>query len=374
MIIEYLWLDGNLHMRSKKRNVTTTHFGRFDYTTLYVLKNGGIDTKDEELLSCIPEWNYDGSSTYQASCHLSEIMLKPVNYIIHPFIEESLLVLCETYDIEGNPAIGNSRTDASKLFEEERNKELKPWYGIEQEFFFFDKETCLPIGWKGKKDIPQKGEYYCGVNRSSYIEKSIMEELFTRSLKVGLHMSGINQEVSPAQWEYQIGPVEGIQAADEMIFAKFILYEICSRYNVYTAFHPKPIKSDEWNGSGCHINFSNVYTRNEKNMKDYDNIHNTNTDIKEKYGLEAFQDILERMKEDHTNFIQNYCGKNNELRLTGKNETSKLDEFSYSYGGRDVSVRIPYSVKKQGYGYLEDRRPGSCIDYYKTIARYLHYM
>lgn len=350
MIVEYLWLDGNLHMRSKKRNVETIHYGQVKYDF--------IKSKNMNHISLFPEWNYDGSSTYQACCETSEIILKPVNYIIHPFIEKAIIVLCETYNMDGTPAVGNSRTDACKIFETERNKKLKPWFGLEQEFFFFNKETCLPVGWKGKNDIPQEGEYYCGVNRSSYIEKTIMEELFTRSLKVGLHMSGINQEVSPAQWEYQIGPVEGIYVGDEMIFAKFILYEICSRYNVYTAFHPKPIKSDEWNGSGCHINFSNIHTRSQEPNK----------------GLKSIQSIIERMKEDHFNFISHYCGKNNEMRLTGKNETSNPHCFTYSYGGRNVSVRIPYTVQKQGYGYLEDRRPGSCIDYYKTISRYLHYM
>ncbi len=63
-ILEYIWIDGTgLNLRSKTR---TVH---------YEVKN----------LASIPEWNYDGSSSYQATTANSEVILKPVAYYPDPF-------------------------------------------------------------------------------------------------------------------------------------------------------------------------------------------------------------------------------------------------------------------------------------------------
>jgi glutamine synthetase len=50
-------------------------------------------------------------------------------------------------------------------------------------------------------------------------------------------------------------------------------------------------------------------------------------------------------------------GDDNELRMTGHCETSDINSFTHSVGGRNVSVRIPFQVAEEGKGYLEDRRP-----------------
>ena len=192
------------------------------------------------------------------------------------------------------------------------------------------------------------------MNRSTYTERTIMNQLFDTALRVGLRMSGINQEVAPAQWEYQIGPVPGIQAADQMIFAKYILYGLCEQYGLYATFHPKPLSGD-WNGSGCHVNISTRDTRKEG-------------------GLEYILCALDKFGADHTTFLERYCGNNNHMRLTGEHETSDPRVFNHSVGGRSTSVRIPYSTRNDGKGYFEDRRPGSSIDYYATLARYLQYL
>lgn len=80
------------------------------------------------------------------------------------------------------------------------------------------------------------------------------------------------------------------------------------------------------------------------------------------------------MEGDHTTFIRDYCGRDNHMRLTGTHETSSMKEFTFSVGGRNTSIRIPYQVKKEECGYFEDRRPGSSINYYQTLCKYLKYM
>jgi glutamine synthetase len=41
---------------------------------------------------------------------------------------------------------------------------------------------------------------------------------------------------------------------------------VAEEFNVMVDLRPKPIKGD-WNGSGCHTNFSSESTRNDKDLK-----------------------------------------------------------------------------------------------------------
>jgi len=80
-----------------------------------------ISKKVEKLEDC-PIWNYDGSSTLQASTESSEIIIKPVFKCPDPFrikaIPNAILVLCETFEADGKtPAKANFRNTANKIME-----------------------------------------------------------------------------------------------------------------------------------------------------------------------------------------------------------------------------------------------------------------
>merc|ERR1712054_170945 len=61
-------------------------------------------------------------------------------------------------------------------------------------------------------------------------------------------------------------------------------------------------------------------------------------------------------------------GTGNDQRMTGEHETARFDEFTYGIGARGCSVRIGNEMKKNGCGYMEDRRPSSNIDPYLSVA------
>lgn len=68
-------------------------------------------------------------------------------------------------------------------------------------------------------------------------------------LQAGIIISGINAEVMPGQWEFQIGPVGPLEVGDQVHIARYLLHLLGEQYGIVTTFNPKPVKGD-WNGEG----------------------------------------------------------------------------------------------------------------------------
>ena len=248
-IVEYIWLGGKNEFRSKIR-------------ILYVSRGDDSLTFDD-----IPHWNYDGSSTNQAEGSKSEIIIKP-RAIFGMDRDRLVYVICDTYTPDGRPLFNNTRYNANEIFNQKL--EEKPWFGLEQEYFLIDPNTNLPLGYDATKT---QGQYYCGIGYENTFGRSIVEEHMCECLDIGVKLSGINAEVAPGQWEFQVGPCLGIDAGDHLLMARFMLHRISEKHDVVINFEPKPLKGD-WNGSGCHTNYSTKnmrYGTNEKSGLEYIN-------------------------------------------------------------------------------------------------------
>jgi len=88
----------------------------------------------------------------------------------------------------------------------------------------------------------------------------------------------------------------------------------------------------------------------------------------EKSGFDYIIEAMKKLEEKHKEHIEIY-GTGNELRLTGKYETSDINKFSYGVGSRNTSVRIDNKTEKERKGYFEDRRPSSNMDPYLVCAK-----
>ena len=328
---EYIWLGGNNEFRSKTRTITLPD-----------------DWNNADLYE---KWNYDGSSTEQARGDDSEVIIKPGAIFKDPFKTRlSVLVLCETYTPNGKPLPNNHRNLAVKLFN--KNLDEKPWYGIEQEFYImenlknFNSETSMKsLGLNGAE---KQGQYYCSVGSNNAFGRNIADYAYEKCLEAGVKVSGMNAEVGPGQWEIQVGPCEGIESGDHLMMCRYLLHRTSELYNVQINYDPKPLKGD-WNGSGCHTNYSTERMR-------------------ERGGIDEIMSAINKLSFKHAEHMKIY-GEDNHERCTGLHETASFEEFSYGIANRGASVRIPRTTEEQNCGYFEDRRPGSNMDPYLVTSK-----
>jgi glutamine synthetase len=206
-----------------------------------------------------------------------------------------------------------------------------------------------PLGFNadGSEPAPQ-GPYYTGAGTGIAIGRPVADEHLAKCLAAGVKIAGINAEVMPGQWEYQIGPCQGVEIGDHMAVARYIMYRVTESHNCVVSFSPKP-KDGDWNGAGCHTNFS------IKSMR-------------EKGGYDVITKVCEAFGKKTKEHIAEY-GEGNDKRLTGKHETCSINEFKFGVANRGASIRIPRDAEKNGRGYMEDRRPAANCDAYRVAAR-----
>lgn len=93
----------------------------------------------------------------------------------------------------------------------EANAKHKPWFGLEQEYTLLGTDG-RPYGWPKNGFPGAQGPYYCGVGTGKVYCRDIVEAHYKACLYAGIRISGVNAEVMPAQWEFQVGPCEGIES------------------------------------------------------------------------------------------------------------------------------------------------------------------
>jgi len=329
--LEYIWLDGAVptqQMRSKTKLVDSAKF-------------------KGKVKDC-PIWSFDGSSTNQASGGSSDCLLKPVFICVDPDRRDAYLVMCEVLNADGTPHASNARATI-------KDDDSDFWFGFEQEYFLYDPETKMPLGFPADGYPAPQGPYYCGVGSNRAFGREIVEEHLDLCIDADLAIEGVNAEVAAGQWEYQIFSKGAKLAGDRIWVSRYLLDRTAEKYGVLVEYHPKPLGDTDWNGSGMHANFSNSELRTCGSKEKYEEI------------CELFRP-KNRIKES----IESY-GAYNDQRLTGKHETQSYKKFSWGVSDRGASIRIPIATVENGYkGWLEDRRPASNADPYRVAANVIN--
>lgn len=146
----------------------------------------------------------------------------------------------------------------------ERAKDQHPWFGLEQEYTLLDQDNH-PFGWPKNGFPGPQGPYYCGVGANRVFGRDIVEAHYRACLYAGVAICGSNAEVMPAQWEFQVGPTEGVKMGDDMWVARYLLHRVAEDFGVIVSLDPKPVPGN-WNGAGAHTNFSTTAMREENGI------------------------------------------------------------------------------------------------------------
>jgi len=322
IVAEYIWQDGTkpTHKLRSKTKVLSA----------------------ESWDGSFPDWTFDGSSTSQAPGDKSDCVLRPVKSILDPTRNitnaKCYLVLCEVLNSDGTPHETNTRAQLRNVASQVESQ--RPLFGIEQEYTMF--KDGRPFGWPTGGYPPQQGPFYCGVGSDEVFGRDLVEEHLAACVAADLPICGINSEVMPGQWEFQVGPCEPLEISDSLILSRWILYRLGEKHGITVKLDPKPVV--ELNGAGAHTNFSTESMRNAN-------------------GIESIFEACRRLQERHEYHVENY-GHGIESRLTGHHETCSYKEFRYGVSDRGASIRIPLHVSQTGHGYLEDRRPCANVDPY----------
>ncbi|TKY56690.1 Glutamine synthetase cytosolic isozyme 2 [Spatholobus suberectus] len=199
VIAEYIWVGvSGMDMRSKARTLS-----------------GPVNDP-----SRLPKWNYDGSSTGQAPGEDSEVM-------------------CDSYTAAGEPIPTNKRYNAAKILS---HPDVKLLYDLQIGMALSRNTPCCRKMSNDLLDGLLVGPYYCGTGANKAFGRDIVDSHCKACLYAGINISGINEEVMPGQWEFQLGPSVGISASDELWVARYILERIIEIVGVVLSIDPQPIK------------------------------------------------------------------------------------------------------------------------------------
>jgi glutamine synthetase len=334
--VTYIWIDGSHPTQTLRSKVKIVPLA-----------------KEVVSLQDFPQWSFDGSSTYQASGHDSDLILQPVCFVPDPITgDDNFLLLCEVLNPDGAPHESNKRAKLVQIMQQVGTAH-DPWIGFEQEYTLFQGQQ--PLGWPDRGYPAPQGPFYCGVGADEVFGRDLVEEHAQACLDAGLMLYGTNAEVMPGQWEFQIGyrdveseSADPVNVSDHLWLARYLLYWLGEKYDISAKLHPKPMKGD-WNGAGKHTNFSTKAMRDPKT------------------GMAAIEKAIKALELRHNEHIAVY-GHDLAQRLTGHHETAPITQFLAGVGNRGASVRIPRPVALKGYGYLEDRRPGANANPYEVAA------
>ena len=320
---EYIWIDSTQSVRSKTK-------------VLWDVLQG---SRYEVSPATFPDWGFDGSSTGQAEGDASDCALHPVRVFRDPIRGmEHFLVMCEVMNADGTPHVTNSRAKLRGVLDQAGLGEAKDcWFGLEQEYTLF--KGSSPLGFGGERRFPApQGPYYCGVGADEVRGRDLVEDHVRHCAEARIRVSGINAEVMPGQWEFQVGPLSPLEVGDHLWVARWLLYRLGEKDGIHATLDPKPVPGD-WNGAGMHTNFSTAEMRAEGGMG----------------AIEAWCEEASKRTDEH---LEAY-GDGIEMRLTGKHETCSFKQFKWGVSDRTASVRIPLATAQDGCGYLEDRRPNA---------------
>ncbi|XP_045157170.1 glutamine synthetase-like [Mercenaria mercenaria] len=328
---------------------TILEYTMMNYTRLQMItKTYVVDFEPKSYKEC-PIRHANEYDSEKAEHPAPELAMRPVAMCRDPFrLGKHKIVLCEPIyaDQRNDDVAFNTRKKCKEILEQV--SEHEPWFGIEQEFYITDKND-IPLDWSMfEPSIDINSEMTIGDHVG--FERQFVDLHLRACIYAGLKMYGSVREMNPSQWEFQVGPLQGIQTADQLILARYILVRLAEIHNVKISFRNIDCARDTNARQTFHLNFSTRKTRAEGGIKTaYEIIENVS-----KYPQEAMFKYYD---------LSN--GEEMKWYLDSDFYMPSYHTFKYTIGDKhESSIRIPTHVANEGKGYIEERRPVSNADPY----------
>ena len=97
-----------------------------------------------------------------------------------------------------------------------------------------------PLGFPDSGFPAPQGGYYCGVGADEVFGREVVEAHLDACLRAGLKIAGINAEVMPGQWEFQVGTLNAPDIGDQLWLARWLLYRVGEPFGISATLYPKP--------------------------------------------------------------------------------------------------------------------------------------
>lgn len=157
-------------------------------------------------------------------------------------------LLCDVYNPDGTPFIGDPRQVLRRVITKASNMGLTLNAGPECEFFLFQTDE------EGRPTVKTADEAgYFDLGPLDHGE-STRREVCLNLEEMGFVVEASHHEDAPGQHEIDIQYAEAMEAADNIITFKLAVKTLAQRNGLHATFMPKPLSGVS--GSGMHINLS----------------------------------------------------------------------------------------------------------------------
>ncbi len=157
-------------------------------------------------------------------------------------------LICDVYRPNGEPFEGDPRYVLKRVLKEADDMGYTFHVGPECEFFLFQTDE------EGRPttDTHETAGYFdvSPIDMAENVRRDIVLSLE----EMGFEVEASHHELAPAQHEIDLGYMDGLTAADNIMTFKMAVKTIAKRHGLHATFMPKPKAGV--NGSGLHINMS----------------------------------------------------------------------------------------------------------------------
>ena len=183
----------------------------------------------------------------------------PATFRVLPWAPETGWVLCELQFQDGRPVPYDTRTLLKKALEKLKPHELVAGLEIEFHVFKISNENLKPsdAGQPGNPpevELLTSGYQYLTEQRYDLIDP-IVKLLRDGLEKLQLPLRSYEVEFGPSQFEFTLGPQDGLAAADTMLLFRSAVKQIARRHGYHATFMCRP-KLPNVMSSGWHLHQS----------------------------------------------------------------------------------------------------------------------